>query len=98
MQQIQKLPESLINQIAAGEVVESPFSVVKELVENSIDAAASKIMISVKNGGRDFIQVLDDGKGMSEADCRLSVERHLLVNELLKQKKGFLRLHLQQFD
>ena len=76
MQQIQKLPESLINQIAAGEVVESPFSVVKELVENSIDAAASKIMISVKNGGRDFIQVLDDGKGMSEADCRLSVERH----------------------
>ena len=76
MQQIQKLPESLINQIAAGEVVESPFSVIKELVENSIDAAASKIMISIKNGGRDFIQVIDDGKGMSEADCRLSVERH----------------------
>ena len=76
MQQIQKLPESLVNQIAAGEVVESPFSVIKELVENSIDAASSKIMISIKNGGRDFIQVLDNGKGMNADDCRLAVERH----------------------
>ena len=76
MQQIQRLSESLINQIAAGEVIESPFSVIKELIENSIDAAATKIMVSIKNGGKDFIQVLDNGQGMSEADCRLSIERH----------------------
>jgi DNA mismatch repair protein MutL len=75
-QKIRILPESLINKIAAGEVVERPASVVKELVENAIDAGSSQLQVTVKNGGKDLIQVLDNGGGMSEADARFAVERH----------------------
>lgn len=73
---IQLLPDSVANQIAAGEVVQRPSSVVKELMENSIDAGASKIQVIVSDGGRTLIQVIDDGKGMSEIDARLAFERH----------------------
>ena len=70
------LPDSVANQIAAGEVVQRPSSVVKELMENSVDAGASKVQVVITDGGRTLIQVIDDGKGMSETDARLSFERH----------------------
>ena len=73
---IQLLPDSVANQIAAGEVVQRPASVVKELMENSIDAGATKIQVVVSDGGRTLVQVIDDGKGMSEIDARLAFERH----------------------
>ena len=73
---IHLLPDSVANQIAAGEVVQRPASVVKELVENAIDAGATKVQVVVADGGRTLIQVIDTGKGMSETDARLSFERH----------------------
>lgn len=73
---IRQLPEDLINRIAAGEVVERPASVVKELVENAIDAGASRIAIATSRGGKGLIRISDDGVGMDEADLQLSVERH----------------------
>ena len=76
MGKINILPESLINKIAAGEVVERPASVVKELVENAIDAGGDQIIVAIKNGGKDFISVLDNGGGMSAEDAKLAIERH----------------------
>ena len=73
---IQLLPDSVANQIAAGEVVQRPASVVKELMENSIDAGATKVQVIVTDGGRTLVQVIDNGKGMSETDARLAFERH----------------------
>lgn len=73
---IQLLPDSVANQIAAGEVIQRPASVVKELVENAIDAGAKRIDVIIQDAGRTSIQVIDDGKGMSETDARLAFERH----------------------
>ena len=73
---IQLLPDSVANQIAAGEVIQRPASVVKELVENAIDAGATLITINIKDSGRTLIQVIDNGKGMSPTDARMSFERH----------------------
>src|SRR5947199_6694079 len=73
---VRQLPEQLVNRIAAGEVVERPASVVKELVENAVDAGASRIDIFTDGGGRRRIGVTDDGGGMTHADLALSVERH----------------------
>ena len=73
---IHLLPDSIANQIAAGEVIQRPASVVKELVENAIDAKATHIQIIIKDAGRTIIQVIDNGKGMSETDVRMAFERH----------------------
>jgi DNA mismatch repair protein MutL len=73
---IHLLPESLANQIAAGEVVQRPASAVKELLENSIDAGGKNIQLIIKDAGKALIQIIDDGKGMSETDARMSFERH----------------------
>ena len=73
---IQLLPDSVANQIAAGEVIQRPASVVKELVENSIDAGSTSIKIIAREGGKTLIQVIDNGCGMSETDARMSFERH----------------------
>jgi len=73
---IHLLPDSIANQIAAGEVIQRPASVVKELVENSIDAGATQIQIVIKNAGKTLIQVIDNGKGMSATDARMAFERH----------------------
>ena len=73
---IKLLPDSVANQIAAGEVIQRPASVIKELVENAVDAQASHIQIVLKDAGRTLIQIIDDGVGMSDTDARLAFERH----------------------
>ena len=73
---IQLLPDHVANQIAAGEVVQRPASVVKELLENAIDAEATEVKLIIKDAGKTLVQVIDNGKGMSETDARLAFERH----------------------
>ena len=73
---IKLLPDSVANQIAAGEVIQRPASLVKELMENSVDAGSKYIRVIIKDAGSSLVQVIDDGTGMSETDCRLSFERH----------------------
>ena len=73
---IKLLPDSVANQIAAGEVIQRPASVVKELIENSVDAGGKNIRVIIKDSGKTLIQIIDDGSGMSETDARLSFERH----------------------
>ena len=83
MDTIHLLPDSVANQIAAGEVIQRPASVVKELVENAVDAGARRIDIIAVDAGRTSLQVIDDGTGMSETDARLAFERHA-TSKILK--------------
>ena len=92
---IQLLPDSVANQIAAGEVIQRPASVIKELVENSIDAGATKIIVVVTDAGRTSIQVIDDGKGMTETDARLAFERH--ATSKISKAEDLFNLHTMGF-
>ncbi len=92
---IQLLPDSVANQIAAGEVIQRPASVVKELVENALDAGAHHIDVIVMDAGRTSIQVIDDGKGMSPTDARLSFERH--ATSKIRKADDLFDLHTMGF-
>ncbi len=92
---IQLLPDHVANQIAAGEVVQRPASVVKELLENAIDANASSIKLIVKDAGKTLIQVIDNGTGMSPTDARLSFERH--ATSKIREAKDLYNLHTKGF-
>ncbi|MHC5000155.1 MAG: DNA mismatch repair endonuclease MutL, partial [Planctomycetota bacterium] len=76
MSKIAVLDDNMINMIAAGEVIERPASVVKELLENSIDAGATKVVVEVEQGGRDLIRIIDNGSGMDAGDLALAFEPH----------------------
>ncbi|MEP3379285.1 MAG: DNA mismatch repair endonuclease MutL [Maribacter dokdonensis] len=92
---IRLLPDHVANQIAAGEVVQRPSSVVKELMENAIDAGATDIQLIIKDGGKTLIQVVDNGKGMSGTDARLSFERH--ATSKIQKAEDLFNLHTKGF-
>ncbi|NEV93498.1 DNA mismatch repair endonuclease MutL [Psychroflexus sp. YR1-1] len=92
---IHLLPDHVANQIAAGEVVQRPASVVKELLENAVDAQATSITLLVKEGGKTLIQVIDNGSGMGDTDARLSFERH--ATSKINSAEDLFRLHTKGF-
>lgn len=92
---IRLLPDSLANQIAAGEVIQRPASVVKELMENSIDADSKQIKVVIKDAGKTLIQVIDDGIGMSEVDARMSLEKH--ATSKISQVEDLFNIHTMGF-
>ena len=92
---IQLLPDTVANQIAAGEVIQRPASVIKELVENAVDAGARHIDVVIVDAGRTSIQVIDDGRGMSETDARLAFERH--ATSKIRQADDLFALHTMGF-
>lgn len=92
---IKVLPDSVANQIAAGEVIQRPASVIKELVENSIDAKATSVQIILKDAGRTLIQVIDNGIGMTDTDARLSFERH--STSKIRKADDLFTLHTNGF-
>lgn len=92
---IHLLPDSVANQIAAGEVVQRPASVIKELLENSIDAGATEIQVVLREAGRELIQVIDNGKGMTPTDARMAFERH--ATSKITQAADLFALHTMGF-
>lgn len=95
MDRIHQLPDTVANQIAAGEVVERPASVIKELVENALDAGATRIDVVIEGAGYDTIQVVDNGCGMSETDARMAFERH--ATSKISQAQDLYNLHTMGF-
>ena len=92
---IRLLPDSVANQIAAGEVIQRPASLIKELVENAIDAEAKQVHVMITDAGKTSVQVIDDGKGMSETDARLAFERH--ATSKIKEAADLFNLHTMGF-
>ncbi len=92
---IHLLPDHIASQIAAGEVIQRPASVVKELVENAVDAGASNIQVNIKDAGKTLVQVIDDGKGMSETDARMAFERH--ATSKISTAEDLFSLHTMGF-
>ena len=92
---IHLLPDHIANQIAAGRGDSRPASVVKELVENAVDAGASNIQVNIKDAGKTLIQVIDDGKGMSETDARMAFERH--ATSKISTAEDLFSLHTMGF-
>lgn len=92
---IQLLPDSVANQIAAGEVIQRPASIIKELVENSVDAGATRIDVNVMDAGKTSVQVIDNGRGMSETDARLAFERH--ATSKIRQASDLFALNTMGF-
>ena len=92
---IHLLPDHVANQIAAGEVVQRPASVVKELLENAVDAKATSVTLIAKEGGKTLIQVIDNGSGMGDTDARLSFERH--ATSKINSAEDLFRLHTKGF-
>ncbi len=92
---IQLLPDSVANQIAAGEVIQRPASVVKELIENAIDAGSTEIKVNIKNAGKTLIQIIDNGCGMSETDARMAFERH--ATSKIRQANDLFSIHTMGF-
>ena len=92
---IHLLPDSVANQIAAGEVIQRPASCLKELVENSLDAGAQRVQVIVRDAGRTLLQVIDDGSGMSETDARLAFERH--ATSKIKEAQDLFKLRTMGF-
>ena len=92
---IHLLPDNIANQIAAGEVIQRPASVVKELVENAIDAGATQIQVNIKDAGKTLVQVIDNGKGMSETDARMAFERH--ATSKISKADDLFALHTMGF-
>lgn len=92
---IQLLPDAIANQIAAGEVIQRPASVVKELMENAIDAGATSVKLIIKDAGKGLIQVIDNGSGMSETDARMSFERH--ATSKIRESKDLFEIRTMGF-
>lgn len=92
---IQLLPDAIANQIAAGEVIQRPASVVKELLENAIDAGATSVKLIVKDAGKTLIQVIDNGCGMSPTDARMSFERH--ATSKIRESKDLFHIRTMGF-
>ena len=92
---IHLLPDHIANQIAAGEVIQRPASVVKELVENAVDAGATRIQVIIKDAGKTLVQVVDNGKGMSATDARMAFERH--ATSKISSAEDLFALHTMGF-